>query len=181
MIVLRQLPHLAWLVAVWVALWGDLTVANIVGGALVAVAVFGVFPTAGPRPARGFLLVPALRFVGVFIVAVIRANIRVTRQVLSTHELHPAIVAVAFQGVSDAVVTLVANTITLTPGTLTLETRSDRDAAVLYVHALDVHDPGDVLDEVLYMKYLAVEAFGDRNARAANVNPRADAGTVQTA
>lgn len=181
MSVVRQLPHLAWLVAVWVALWGDVTVANLLGGTLVALGISVLFPQAGPRPAASFRVVAACRYLGVFAVAFVQANYRVARQVLSSHEPHPAIVAVSLQGVSDAVVTLVANTITLTPGTLTLDIDSDRDAAVLYIHVLDLHDPDAVRREVRNLQYLAIEAFGHEAARNVNVKPVDTAEEVRTA
>lgn len=48
--------------------------------------------------------------------------------------LKPAIVAVPLTVKSDAEITLLANMITLTPGTLTVDVAEDR--SVLYVHAL---------------------------------------------
>ena len=61
-------------------------------------------------------------------------------------------------------VTLIADAITLTPGTLTLEVR--RTPLTLYVHALDVRDPAVLQDEIRTLEVLAVKAFGDDDALA---------------
>ena len=72
--------------------------------------------------------------------------------------------AVPLRGCSDAVVTLIADAITLTPGTLTLEVR--RDPLTLYVHALDVRDVTVLQQDVRTLEVLAVKAFGDADALA---------------
>ena len=52
--------------------------------------------------------------------------------------LRPAIIAVPLTVKSDAEITLLANMITLTPGTLSIDVAEDR--SVVYVHALDMQD-----------------------------------------
>jgi multicomponent Na+:H+ antiporter subunit E len=78
--------------------------------------------------------------------------------------IRTAIVAVPLRGCSDAVVTLIADAISLTPGTLTVEVR--REPLTLYVHALDVRDVGVLQGEVRTLEVLAVKAFGDEDALA---------------
>jgi len=126
------------LVALWVLLWGDLTVANVAGGVLVAGFVLVLFPSgaSGPVPLRP---VAALRFAAYFAVQVVRSNVTVARTVISPRgRINRGIVAVPLQGCSDAVVTLIADAITLTPGTLTVDARGR--PAVLYVHVMSFDD-----------------------------------------
>jgi multicomponent Na+:H+ antiporter subunit E len=52
--------------------------------------------------------------------------------------LRPALVAYPLVVTSDAQITLLANMITLTPGTLSVDVSADRKT--LYVHALDAPD-----------------------------------------
>jgi multicomponent Na+:H+ antiporter subunit E len=71
------------------------------------------------------------------------ANMRVLRIVLSLRgdlhgQLRPAIVAVPLHVQSDAEITMLANLITLTPGTLSLDVSTDKKS--LYVHVMDVDD-----------------------------------------
>lgn len=52
--------------------------------------------------------------------------------------LRPAIIAYPLTVTSDAQITLLANMITLTPGTLSVDVSADR--RILYIHAIDVAD-----------------------------------------
>lgn len=157
---MARLPHALWLIAVWVALWGDLTVANVLGGALVAAVVLWLFPEAAPRPAAPVRLLAALRYLAFFARALIQSNLEVAAQVLRPRpRIAPGIVAVRLADLPDAVVTLIANSITLTPGTLTLQVERGEDGCVLHVHALDASDPESVRADVHALERLAVDAF----------------------
>jgi multicomponent Na+:H+ antiporter subunit E len=83
----------------------------------------------------------AVRFVLYVVWEVILSNLNVARIVLLTPNrgLRPGIIAVPLDVTSDAEITTLANLITLTPGTLSLDVSSDR--RTLYVHALEVSDP----------------------------------------
>ncbi|QDU83444.1 Na(+)/H(+) antiporter subunit E [Planctomycetes bacterium Pla163] len=75
------------------------------------------------------------------------ANLRVARAVVGNkYALRPGVVRVPLDGHTDRSVTVLANLITLTPGTLTIDVEGDRSA--LYVHCLDVDDPDAVRDEI---------------------------------
>jgi multicomponent Na+:H+ antiporter subunit E len=71
------------------------------------------------------------------------ANLRVARLVLGPRAgLRPAIVALPLDVRSDLAIQLLATTITLTPGTLSLDVSSDR--RTLYVHVVDLGPAADV-------------------------------------
>jgi len=71
------------------------------------------------------------------------ANIRVAWDVLTAkHYMKPAILAVPLEARSDAEIVLLANMISLTPGTLSLDISPDR--RVLYVHSMYAGDPDRV-------------------------------------
>jgi len=64
-----------------------------------------------------------------------RSNLRVALDIVRPHpKLNPAIIAVPVCLKSDWALTLMANLITLTPGTLSLDLSEDRK--ILYVHTL---------------------------------------------
>jgi multicomponent Na+:H+ antiporter subunit E len=68
------------------------------------------------------------------------ANLRVTIDVLTpTHRMQPVIVAFPLDAKTDFEITLLANLITLTPGTLSLDVSEDKK--VLYIHSMYVSDP----------------------------------------
>ena len=69
----------------------------------------------------------------------IKSNLRVALSVLAPFDwMSPGIVAIPLDIESDAEITLLANMITLTPGTLSLDVSDDR--RVLYVHGMHVGD-----------------------------------------
>lgn len=159
-----RVVHVGWLMVLWLLLWGDVSTANIVSGAGVALAVLGV---AGARRSGQVHVrpLPLLRFLAHFLVQLVVATAVVARSVLAgRRRVRTAIVAVPLRGGSDAVATLVADTISLTPGTLTVEV--DEDPLTLYVHVLHLNDLDKVRRDVRRIEVLAVRAFGTREAVA---------------
>lgn len=130
------------LAVLWAAVTGGLTLPNVLLGALVgAVALFVVRDRVKARGGIGRMLRVAslgLLFLRELILSAVsvalwtlRPNVRAT--------LSPAIIAFPLTVTRDIEITLLANLITLTPGTLTIDVSSDRK--LLYVHALDCRDP----------------------------------------
>lgn len=88
-----------------------------------------------------------LALVWFFVKELFLANIRMARYTLSPlRKLRPGIVAVPMDFMTDAEITLLANLITLTPGTLSIDV--SRDKRTLYVHVMDIEDPQAVRDEI---------------------------------
>ena len=157
--------RVALLTAIWSMLWSDWSVANVVSGLLVSLAVVTVFRsgrrgTVTVRPLR------ATKLLVVFAVELVKSTFTVARAVIAPrHRVHAGIIAVPLRGCSDAIATLIADLISLTPGTLTVEV--SRDPLVLYVHALDTRDIDSLRAGIHRFELLAVQAFGDREAIAA--------------
>lgn len=156
--------HFCWLVLLWVLLWGHVSAANFLSGALVALVVVGV---AGARRSGEVHVRPlaTARFVAHFVVHLVIASVVVARTVVARRSrIRTGIVAVPLQGSSEALVTLIADTISLTPGTLTVEV--DDDPMTLYVHVLHLRDVEQVTRDVRRIELLAVRAFGTAEAIA---------------
>lgn len=84
---------------------------------------------------------------GLFFWELVMSSIRVAIIVLSPHRpLRPAIVAYPLQVDRDFEITLLANLITLTPGTLSLDVSEDR--ATLFIHCIDAPDPDGVIEDI---------------------------------
>lgn len=84
-------------------------------------------------------LLYALRYVFIFARELTLANYEVTKLVLSPQlRIHPGFIAVPMDADTDFEVTSLANSITLTPGTITVHLPEERH--VIVVHALDVTD-----------------------------------------
>jgi len=85
------------------------------------------------------LMAKTIRYLFVFLFEVVKANIDVVKIVLSPKlEMTPGIIAYEMDVKTEAGITLLANSITLTPGTLSVDISEDRKT--LYIHALHVED-----------------------------------------
>lgn len=161
-------PLVVWLTVVWTGLWGSLTAANVLGGLAVALLVVALLPLT-EVPDRAVVSPVALaRFTGRFAADLLTSSLQVSRLVLRPRlDLRSAVLAVPVRGASDALLTLLADAISLTPGTLTLEV--DRSRSTLYVHVLDVGaDPGAVervRESIVDLERLAVRAVGSAQCR----------------
>ena len=60
--------------------------------------------------------------------------------------MRPGIVAIPLEARTDDEITLLANVISLTPGTLSLDVSDDRK--VLYIHAMFIDDEQQLRDEI---------------------------------
>lgn len=169
------------LVVVWVALWGEPTVGNLLSGLVVAGVVTWLFPGGPGRLPRmdegSFRPLAAVHYAAYFAWALVKATWDVALTVLRpAARVTEAIVAVPLRSRSPVIATMVANSITLTPGTMTVEVddglaedgspRVDGDDhVVLYVHVLGLSDAQVVRDDGHEFERLAVRAFGSRADR----------------
>ena len=159
---------LLWLTAVWVGLWGSLTWANVLGGLAVAVVLLLTLPLSDVPDRQVVRPLALARFLGYFAADLVKASLQVALLVvLPRRTLRQAVVAVPVRGASDQLLTLLANAISLTPGTLTLEV--DRPRSTLYVHVLDVGRSPDgvemVRGDILTLERLAILAVGSPECR----------------
>lgn len=118
----------------WTLLQGNLTLANFVGGFLVGLAILVVLqPYEGaPRFIRWAML-PTLRLGLVFLRELILANMAVVREILSRDPLrHRAILVIPLEPDTDLEIATLANLVTLTPGTLSLEVTTDRSCLIIH-------------------------------------------------
>ncbi|MBU7015627.1 MAG: Na+/H+ antiporter subunit E [Theionarchaea archaeon] len=82
-----------------------------------------------------FIYIPELAFI--FLFRIIEANVNVARHVILM-DINPGIVRIDTTLRSHTAVTALANIITLTPGTLTLDVKETLEGNALYVHWIDV-------------------------------------------
>ncbi len=135
------------LALLWATLTGVFTVANFAAGFGLA---FGVlYLTRSDAPSREYFGRTAriARFVAIFLRELLMANLRVARDVLSPRiRVRPAVIAIPLRARTNAEITILANMISLTPGTLTLDISEDR--STLYIHTMDVGNPDDLRRQI---------------------------------
>ncbi|GAA5034602.1 Na+/H+ antiporter subunit E [Microbacterium fluvii] len=139
----RQLPFFVWLVALWMLLWGQFTWLAVLSGIVVAVFVTRIFRLPPVELSGRVNLWHGLVFVLSFLVALVHGSVLVAWQVLDwRRQPGTAIIAVPLVTDDDLIMTHVAVTASLIPGSLIVDT--DRDRRVLYLHVIGVHGADDV-------------------------------------
>ena len=148
----------AWLLLVWVAVFGSIRPNVIAGGVVVA----GLASVALRRLAPGWpraLTRPAavIRFVLYFGRQVLVAtwDVAMTLRV-PPGELRPVIVEVPMRAVTRSEVALVMNAVSFTPGTVALEIHDDR----LFVHVLSRHPADATVADLMELQERIAEVFG---------------------
>jgi len=124
---------------VWVALTGDFSFENYLFGFFLNFHILWLI-TVGRNKSRYFLIVPKIFILLVFFFyELIKANIEVAYEVITPgFTMTPGIVMVPLDVKSDIAITVLANMISLTPGTLSLDVSNDKK--VLFVHAMYLKD-----------------------------------------
>lgn len=170
---------LVWLTVVWVALWGDLSLFNLVSGLLVALLVCLVFPL---PPLRMHLRIRPLRLAWLvlrFLADVVMASIQVTWTTLRfDRQPRNAVIEVGLRTPSDFVLTMVAEMSSLVPGSLVVEAR--RSTHTLFLHVLEARDQAGVdrmRRDIYALERRVVLAFG---AETHHVEPPAHAAAGST-
>lgn len=157
---LRVLGVVLWSVAVWVALWGTLSVANVVWGAVLGAVTVLVLPVVHRDHRVPIRPLAALRFVGLFVWSLVSSSAVVAWEVVTPgSRINEGIVAVPLRTTSPGLITVIGNSVSLTPGTLTLEVR--HDPPTLYVHVLHLRSLEDARASVHHLEDVVLAAFGD--------------------
>lgn len=135
------------LASAWIFLTGDLQFQNFIEGFIIGFVI--IFISKNVTSTTSYLqkIPKIIGFILYFIYELIVANIKVTIDILTPrHRMTPAIIAVPLTIDKNFEITLLANLITLTPGTLSLDLSSDRK--ILYIHSMYVDDPDKFRNEI---------------------------------
>ncbi|CAN7150558.1 Na+/H+ antiporter subunit E [Microbacterium sp. LjRoot45] len=165
----RQLPFFIWLIALWMLLWGQFTVLSFLTGLAVAIFVTRVFRLPAVELSGRVNLWWGFVFSLEFVLALVRGSITVAWQVLDFRsQPGTAIIAVPLVTDDDLIMTHVAVTASLIPGSLLVDI--DRDRRVLYLHVIGVRDQAQV-----DAQRTAVQHWEERIVRAVGSRAQGDA------
>ncbi|PSP66061.1 cation transporter [Halobacteriales archaeon QS_1_69_70] len=119
------------------------------------------FYTTDVRLRRAVGAVPwVLRYLAVFLVELIIANVEVAYRVLApSMPIDPDVVAIPLRVETDAAIATIANSITLTPGTLTMD--HEPATNTLYVHAIAASDRRAVVGPIRRLEDYALRIFDE--------------------
>lgn len=119
----------------------------VVGFVLGTLAMWVTKPLYGKDSAYFLRGARMVRLVVYFLYELVVSSIRVVWDVITPqHISRPGIVAVPLDAKTDTEIMLVANLISLTPGTLSLDVSEDR--SILYVHAMFIEDVDQTIREM---------------------------------
>jgi multicomponent Na+:H+ antiporter subunit E len=135
------------LALLWAAVVGSIDGVHLVTGFVVGYVVLWVArPVLGPTPYFGKLF-QAIRFVVFFAYELVLSNLRVAWDVLTPRAYRkPGVVAIPLEASTDVEITLLANLVTLTPGSLSIDVSPDRGC--LFVHAMFVENPDQLRSDI---------------------------------
>lgn len=132
---------------IWVALTGTFTAANLLIGILLGYLILAFAGSTVGAQGYAVRVWKRLGFLLFYLKELLMSNLRVARDVIRPRShANPAIVAIPVEGLSPTQITLLANLITMTPGTLSIDTSDDR--RTLYIHAMFVDDVQALRDEI---------------------------------
>lgn len=135
------------LMLAWAALTGRYTWDSLVFGFVLSYLVLWLIGRAIGETRYATRTRHLLGLLGYFLRELVVSNLRVAYDVLTPrHHMRPGIVRVPLSLRSDAQITLLANLITLTPGTLTLDISDDR--RTLFVHDMYIHEQKEAVERI---------------------------------
>lgn len=121
------------LLFIWLAITMDLTTENLFFGFVVSYFVLW-FVQRNDKKAKYFtLIIRLMAFLALFVKEVIKGSVRIGYDIVTPrHYMRPGIIAVPLDAKTDLEITLLANAITLTPGTTSITVSKDK--CTLYVY-----------------------------------------------
>lgn len=149
------------LITVWVFAWGDLSVANVLSGAVVAVLVLALFPLSADDTASGpsFRPLHLVPLVGFFTLELVQSTLSMARDILGPGgRMRTGVIAYPLRVQSDVLLTFLANVTALTPGAMPIEV--DDEPKVLYIHATRMHERETTERNLARYEVLFLRAFG---------------------
>lgn len=131
----------------WAAVTGSISLLNVAFGFVLGALCLGLIrdQVGSASHFRRFFL--SIWLAVTFLWELVKSSVNVAIIVLSPgRKLQPAIIAYPLDVKSDAEITLLANLITLTPGTLSIDV--SEDGKTLYVHAIDAPDTNAIIADI---------------------------------
>ncbi len=143
----------------WVALTGTFSAGNLLAGFFFAYLALALMQRRIPALKGYSQRVPRLlRFAVFFLKELAVANARVAFDVATpVWYMKPGVIAMPLEASTDAEITLLANFISLTPGTLSLDVSDDRK--VLYIHAMFASEEAELRESLRELERRILEVL----------------------
>lgn len=159
--VVSRIASGAWLLVLWMAITGSYTVAALLGGLIVVTVLMVLFrPVVVDGPVHRVRPWGVIRYAAYFLWGVVVANVEVAHAVIDPKrvEEHRGIVHIPLPPSSRLVEAVLANAVSLTPGTSIVE--AEVDPPSLHVHVLHLHSVTAVRLSIAELHWRLVRALG---------------------
>lgn len=172
---IARLVSISGLLVVWLALMESITVGSVLGGLAIGFGLFVLFPDRDGGTSVS--TIRPLRVVALavyFTVQFLEANVHVALTVIAPTpaRLRRGIVGIPVVSTSRTLRAVLANAVSLTPGTFIVD--FDEDTATMYCHVLDMASPDAVRFAIHRLERVIARAFGPA-AEVAELDRRIDA------
>lgn len=136
------------LALVWAGLLGEINAQTLLTGFLVSYGILFLVARGHPGHAHYFGKVPKVAvFLVYYLYELLKSNVIVAFDIVTPrHHMKPGVVAIPIKARTDLEITLLANLISMTPGTLSLDVSADRKT--LFVHAMYIDNPDALRVEI---------------------------------
>ena len=147
------------LAVTYCALVGRVDILDFVVGFLIGFGILALIDRRRSRTRYVSRLIRLVRFLSYFLYILVKANIEVAIEVVTPgFGFEPRIVRLPVDGLTETQITVLANAITLTPGTLSADI--DEQRRVLYVHSMYARDRDRAVADLEQLKtHLMREVF----------------------
>jgi multicomponent Na+:H+ antiporter subunit E len=136
------------LALLWAGMLGGLSLANLASGFVLGYLVLYYTSRGSPGHQSYFGKVPKLLgFLVYYLWELLKSNAMIAYDVLTpSHHMTPGVIGIPLDARTDLEITVLANLITMTPGTLSLDISADRKT--LFVHAMYIRNPDDLRADI---------------------------------
>lgn len=126
------------LLAIWL---GGLTPRNLAVGVVAGYLLLWLVARFQGKQAKYFIKTPLFfGFLAYYAWELLKSNAVILYEILTPGlDMRPGVIGIPIRAKTDLEITILANLITMTPGTLSLDISPDR--RTLYIHAMYIHDP----------------------------------------
>lgn len=152
----RRLLHVALLILAWCGLWQEISLPNVIMGALIGFLV--TWDGVGPPAVGGVNPVALMQFTGLVLIDLVRSTVSVAKEIITPSDnTEEAIVAVKVPGAGRRHFLILTVAITLTPGTAVVD--ADPDKGILYLHLLYQNGQRETIEHTKRLARLAEAAL----------------------
>ena len=131
---------------IWIALTGTFSLGNFAFGFVLCFGIMWLI-SANRRRDQYFTRIPRIVFFFFyFIYELVKANYHVASDVITFKNVRPGIIRVPLDAKTNLEITLLANFINLTPGTIIVDMSDDRK--VFYIHTIRVKNREQFIHEI---------------------------------